>query len=87
MKINGTVTISLTDYDNLREEFPKAQKTRTNLYEASKEIEVFLSFLVTRENIEDYVAEFNRQAAHSTIEVVDGKAKIKFKDEININKG
>ena len=43
MDIKGTVTVSLTDYTKLIEEFPKAQATRNN--------------------------------------------KIKFKDEININKG
>jgi len=86
MDIKGTVTISLEDYHKLKEEFPKAEESRKNLYEASKEIEVFLSFLVTREDIDDYVNEYNRQAIHSTIEVVDGKAKIKFKDESNNRK-
>jgi len=86
MDLQGTVTISLKDYNKLSEEFPKAEEARNNLYEASKEIEVFLSFLVTREDIDDYVQEYNRQAIHSTIEVVDGKAKIRFKDEINNSK-
>jgi len=86
MDLQGTVTIALPDYTKLIEEFPKAEESRKNLYEASKEIEVFLSFLITREDIEDYVQEYNRQALHSTIEVVDGKAKIKFKDEINNSK-
>ncbi len=86
MSMQGTVTISLKDYDQLREEYPKAEESRKNLYEASKEIEVFLSFLVTREDIEDYIQEYNRQALHSTIEVVDSKAKIKFKNEINNSK-
>ena len=84
--MQGTVTLSLEDYHNLIEQQPKADKALKNLYQASKEIEVFLSFLVTREDIEDYVVEFNNQAIHSTIEVVDGKAKIKFKDEIANNK-
>ena len=86
MDMQGTVTISLKDYDQLREEYSKAKESRKNLYEASKEIEVFLSFLVTREDIEDYVQEYNRQALHSTIEVVNSKAKIKFKNEINNSK-
>jgi DNA-binding SARP family transcriptional activator len=86
MSIQGNVTLSLADYHKLIEQQPRAEESLKNLYEASKEIEVFLSFLVTREDIEDYVVEFNRQALHSTIEVVDGRAKIKFKDEITDNK-
>ena len=86
MDIKGTVTLNLEDYHRLVEEQPKAEEYRKNLYEASKEIEVFLSFLVTREDIEDYVTEYNRQARHSTVEVVNGKAKIKFKDESTDNK-
>ncbi len=86
MDIKGTVTVNLSDYHKLIEEQPKAEEFRKNLYEASKEIEVFLSFLVTRDDIEDYVTEYNNQAIHSTIEVVDGKAKIKFKDESTNNK-
>jgi len=86
MEIPGSVNISLKDYHKLIEEFPKSEESRKNLYEASKEIEVFLSFLVTRESLEDYVNEYNRQAIHSTIEIIDGKAKIKFKDESNNSK-
>ena len=69
MDIKGTVTLNLADYHKLIEEQPKAEESRKNLYEASKEIEVFLSFLVTRDDIEDYVVEYNNQALHSTIEV------------------
>jgi len=86
MDLNGTVTISLKDYRKLTEEYPKTERTRKNLYEASKEIEVFLSFLCTREPIEDYVLAFNKQSRHSQIVIVDDKAKIKF-NEKNNNKG
>tara|TARA_R110002012_G_scaffold1863_11_gene9033 strand:- start:11015 stop:11275 length:261 start_codon:yes stop_codon:yes gene_type:complete len=83
MDINGTVTISLKDYRKLIEEHPKAEESRKNLYEASKEIEVFLSFICTREPIEDYVAEYNRQAIHSKIVIVNDKAKIQFNEKNN----
>tara|TARA_R110000737_G_scaffold245467_1_gene256086 strand:+ start:344 stop:604 length:261 start_codon:yes stop_codon:yes gene_type:complete len=83
MELNGTVTISLKDYTKLIEVYPKAEKSRKNLYEASKEIEVFLSFLCTREDIEDYVGEFNRQSQHSSIVIINEKAKIKFNEEDN----
>ena len=83
MDLNGTVTISLKDYHKLTEEYPKAEKSRKNLYEATKEIEVFLSFICTRESIEDYVNEYNKQAIHSKIVIVNDKAKIKFNEKNN----
>tara|TARA_R110002012_G_scaffold291453_1_gene485855 strand:- start:3319 stop:3579 length:261 start_codon:yes stop_codon:yes gene_type:complete len=83
MELNGTVTISLKDYTKLTEAYPKVEKSRISLYEAAKEIEVFLSFLCTRETIDDYVGEFNRQSQHSQIIIVDDKAKIKFNEENN----
>ena len=83
MELNGTVTISLKDYTKLTEAYPKVEKSRISLYEASKEIEVFLSFLCTRETIDDYVGEFNRQSQHAQIIIVNDKAKIKFNEENN----
>jgi hypothetical protein len=83
MDLNGTVTISLKDYRKLVEEFPKTEEFRKNLYNASKEIEVFLSFICTRETIEDYVGEYNKQAQHSKIVIVDNKAKIQFNEKNN----
>ena len=37
---------------------------------------VFLSFLVTREHIQEYVEEFNKQSSGSRINVEEGRAKI-----------
>lgn len=85
MDVKGTVTISLEDYTNLNEEYSKANTSRKHLLAASKEIEVFLSFLVSRESISDYVDEYNRQAQHSQIVVVNDRVKIKF-NETNTNK-
>jgi len=47
---------------------------------AAKEIEVFLSFLCTREHIQTYVDEFNTQSLRSTIKIVDGKAKVQINE-------
>ena len=76
--MNGTVTIQLKDFDKLREAESKAEESLAGLTRAAKELEVFLSFLVTRENISEYVEEFNRQSQRSTISIVDGRAKIAF---------
>jgi len=76
--MTGTVTIPIKDFDELREAQSKADDSLAGLTRAAKELEVFLSFLVTRENISEYVEEFNRQSQRSTISVVDGRAKIAF---------
>jgi hypothetical protein len=83
MDISGTVTISLSDYEKLKEEYPKANIIRNNLHAASKEIEVFLSFVCTRADIEPFVDEYNRQAQHSQIKIIEDKAKIEFNEKIN----
>ena len=84
MDLTGTVTLNLKDYHNLIEEHPKAENLRKNLYAASKEIEVFLSFLCTREAIEDYVEEFNKQSKSSVIAIENVRAIIKKKNDITI---
>lgn len=76
--MTGTVTIPLKDFDELREAQSKADESLAGLTRAAKELEVFLSFLVTRENISEYVEEFNRQSQRSTISIVEGRAKIAF---------
>lgn len=81
--MTGTVTIPIKDFDELREAKSKADESQTNLTRAAKELEVFLSFLVTRENLQEYVDEFNRQSQRSTISVIDGRAKIAFNDPKN----
>ncbi len=81
--MNGTVTIPIKDFDDLRNSKAKADESMTKLTRAAKELEVFLSFLVTRENLEEYIEEFNRQSQRSTISVVEGRAKIAFNDQTN----
>lgn len=78
--MNGTVTIQLQDFDELREAQSKADTRLAGLSRAAKELEVFLSFLCTRESIGVYVEEFNKQSRTSRINIEEGRAKIVFKD-------
>tara|TARA_R100001510_G_scaffold57787_1_gene67811 strand:+ start:1905 stop:2144 length:240 start_codon:yes stop_codon:yes gene_type:complete len=79
--MNGTVSISLEDFDNLRGAHGTASEQKEKLHRAAKELEVFLSFLATRESIMPLVEEFNRQSATCRIDIVDGRAKIVFRNE------
>lgn len=78
--MTGSVTISIQDFDNLREAQSKADTQSSGLSRAAKELEVFLSFLCTRESIQIYVDEFNKQSRTSRINLAEGRAKIVFKD-------
>jgi|TARA_R100000027_G_scaffold43658_1_gene32793 hypothetical protein len=78
--MNGTVSISLKDFDELREAQSKAETRQTGLLRAAKELEVFLSFLCTRDSISEYIEEFNRQSQTSRINIDEGRAKIVFRD-------
>jgi len=77
----GTVTISLDDYHALIESNSKSLELKENLQLAVKELQVFLSFLCTREDIEKYVEEFNRQSKTTKININGGIAKIETKDD------
>lgn len=79
--MNGTVTISLEDYKKLENAQGNATTIKERTHQAAKELEVFLSFLCTRESITPYVEEFNKQAKRSKIILTDGRAKIKFDEE------
>jgi len=79
--MNGTVTISLEDFKKLEQSNEIAQKLKERTIQASKELEVLLSFLCTRESISHYIDEFNKQSKNSTIVITNGRAKIKFNEE------
>tara|TARA_Y100000361_G_scaffold144845_1_gene153359 strand:- start:8137 stop:8382 length:246 start_codon:yes stop_codon:yes gene_type:complete len=81
--MKGSVTISLEDYEKLKDSSKNAKELESATRKAAKELQVFLSFLCTRGSIEEYVTEFNRQSKLSEISVVDGIARIKFKDDKN----
>ncbi len=46
--MNGTVTISLKDFEDLRTESERVEDRKNRLTRAAKELEVFLSFMCTR---------------------------------------
>lgn len=79
--MDGTVTIPLKDFDELRDSTRESQELKEKLSRAAKEIEVFLSFLCTRENIQIYVDEFNNQSSRATIVIVDGRAKVQINED------
>ena len=70
--VKGTVNISLEDYHELIEASSKSIELKDNLQLAVKELQVFLSYLCTREDIEGYVKEFNRQSKTSSVMILDG---------------
>ena len=76
--VNGSVTISIEDFQALLDAKVNAGETEGKLKIAIKELQVFLSFLCTREDISKYIEEFNRQSQTSTITINDGKAIIKL---------
>lgn len=78
--MDGTVTIPLKDFDELRNSSEAAMEMKQKLSMAAKEIEVFLSFLCTREHIQVYVDEFNKQSSRTIIKIVDGKAKVQINE-------
>ena len=79
--VKGSVTISIEDFQSLLVTSDKAKEFRDKSILASKELQVFLSFLSTRADIEKYVEEFNRQSQTSKIVFEGNAAKIEFKDE------
>lgn len=80
--MNGTVTISLEDFKKLEKAQEAAETIKLKTLAAAKELEVLLSFLCTRESISHYIEEFNKQSTKSTIVITDGRAKIKFNEEV-----
>jgi hypothetical protein len=79
--VKGSVTISLEDYHSFLESAIKNKDIESKFIIASKELQVFLSFLATRADIEKYVDEFNRQSKTSKIIFEGTTAKIELKNE------
>ena len=77
--VNGAVTINLEDYHALLESAQKAAELRENTELLIKELQVFLSFMASRVEVEPYLVEFNKQSKTSTIEMDGSIAKIKKK--------
>ena len=77
--VKGNVTLSLEDYHTLIDSSTSSLELKEKLDIAVKELQVFLSFLCTREDLEKYVGEFNRQSKTSKISINNGIAKIEVK--------
>ena len=82
--MNGTVTISLKDFNELRESSEKADLLLKKVSQAAKELEIFLSYMITQENFDKYIEEFNRQSVGSKIKIIDGRVKVSL-NETNSN--
>ena len=78
--VKGTVTISIDDFQAMLDTKIKSEEKIERIMLVAKEFQVFLSFLCTRENIEKYVEEFNRQSKTSKINIGGGIAKIILND-------
>ena len=72
----GSVTIALEDYHALLESSQNALELKGNTEILIKELQVFLSFMSSRAEIEPYIVEFNKQSKASIIELDGGIAKI-----------
>ena len=79
--MDGTVTITLKDFQELVDANKNAIIIQDRTKLAAKELEVFLSFLCSKGNIEKFVDEFNRQSNTSEIIITSGRAKINFKND------
>ena len=81
--MKGSVTISLEDYEKLKDAEANASKLNSNTKLAAKELQVFLSFLCSRGSIKPFVDEFNRQSTTSIIVVENERARIEIKNDKN----
>lgn len=81
--MDGSVTISLKNFQKLQKSQKETDERAKGVQQAAKELEVFLSFLLSRESIGDHLKEFNRQSSTCSITILDGRAKIIFKNEKN----
>ena len=79
--MKGTATISIEDLDKLRSAAEEKDKIKSNTLYFMKEVQIFLSFLCTRSNLELYVEEYNKQARSSRIKLVGGKVTIERIDD------
>ena len=79
--VNGSVTISIEDFQALLDAKVTAEEVKDATKLAAKELQVFLSYLCDKEDISKYIEEFNRQSKTSTIVITSGRAQIKFNEK------
>ena len=78
--VKGSVTISIEDFQAFLESSEKQIKAKEEFEITLKELQVFLSFLCTREDLSKYLEEFNRQSKTAKISIENGRAKIQLKE-------
>tara|TARA_R110002020_G_scaffold310168_1_gene525957 strand:+ start:410 stop:673 length:264 start_codon:yes stop_codon:yes gene_type:complete len=78
--VKGSVTISIEDYHTLIDSTIEFKNKELKLTTASKEFQVFLSFLASRADLEKYIEEFNKQSKTSRIVFEGTTAKIEIKN-------
>lgn len=76
--MTGTVTMTIDDYELLKLNATSGKLERAGILKAAKELEVFLTFLITRENIDEHLEEFNSYSTTCKVRIIDGRAKIEL---------
>ena len=84
-EVQGTVTISIQDYNKLQDEYKKALELERKFIEVSQELEVFLSWLGTRYGVDEHIQKYNMQSTKARIVINDGKAKIEIRSKTKEN--
>jgi|TARA_R110002074_G_scaffold112987_1_gene241477 hypothetical protein len=80
--VKGEVTISIADFQALLDSSINADEITKSTKTASREIQVFLSYLHTQLDLTPHIDSFNRQSTKSKIIIEDtNKIKIKFNEE------
>ena len=79
--VKGTVSISIEDFQTLLASKTTSEELTTATKLATKELQVFLSYLCDKVDISNYIEEFNRQSKTSSIIIKSGRAQIKFNEK------
>lgn len=79
--INGTVTISIDDFNELIRQKEKSLEIEIKFKEVAHELEVFLSWLCTRYEVNEHIQKYNMQSTKARILINDGKAKIEIRSK------
>ena len=79
--VKGQVTISIEDFQALLEASVTADEVKQSTRTASRELQVFLSYLHAQLDLTPHIESFNRQSTKSQIIIEeDKKIKIKFNE-------
>ena len=76
--MTGTVTMTIDDYESLKLLAIDGDIQKKGILKAAKELEVFLTFLITRENIDEHLEEFNSYSTSCKVRIIDGRARIEL---------